>query len=185
MPHESNECLQLMLLSEERPANLFRSTGQELESLTLVATSRRPFSRFLAGAGLGGSSGRTSRISSALTAGTPSPKSLGPFLTSGIGVRGKFWTCEDSEFPRGEEDCSWSGILETGVIPQPYYFTAYQAGRIVERIEKHRLSAGPVMRHLKERLAAYRLSAVLREGKASASLTTGSYEGSPQGNGSV
>ena len=64
------------------------------------------------------------------------PASSPPYLNSGLGSPGEFWTLNTSEFPRDASASSLSDILETGDVPRRFFLTPKACAGILCRAEK-------------------------------------------------
>jgi hypothetical protein len=143
-----------MSSSEERPVKVSRSPENELDWMTLVATS--PLSSFdlLHTYGPDGWSGKTSPVSCQLTEDKrlePSSKRWGK---SGMGSLTEFLTLNTSEFPNGAVVSSLSDILETGAVPQRYFLSRKACAGILRRAEKRGKALPPSLRAALEAVAS-------------------------------
>jgi hypothetical protein len=107
--------------------------------MTRVVTWPSSISALFESSGRDGSSGKTSQVFSAAAVTEISPASSQPWLNSGMGTPIESWTLVTSEYHNRAEESMLSDILETGDVPQRYFFSPGRCSLLLERMEKHGL----------------------------------------------
>lgn len=119
------------LLCGGPPASLSASQDSEKDWMTRVATSCSPLVPLLQSIAPSGWYGRTSPASCRATKGGILAPSSGCWANSGMGSPTEFLTLSSLEYPSDAVVCSLSDVLETGEVPQRFFF------------ERHGLSGNP------------------------------------------
>lgn len=119
--------------SEERLANLSQRRDSEEEWTTTVVNWPSSILEFLRSTDLGGSSGKTSPVFSQPTEDGILAPSSGGWDNSGIGTHIGCLTLNISESRNDAEECSLSGILETGDVPPQCFLSAEACAGILRR----------------------------------------------------
>ncbi len=142
-----------MFSSAEHHASRSQSQVSERDWMMSVATWRSNFAALLAALAPAGSSGRTSPVCSAWTAGELSPPSSEGWQNAGMVSPTECWTLSLSEWTgldglslNDAGVCSLSDILEeTGSVPPQYYLSARACRGILRRAEKRGKELPPLL----------------------------------------
>ena len=126
---------QLMLLSEEPPANPSASPDCGRDSKIPAANSCLPILQSLHVTGLDGLSGKTSPVSCHPTEDGILVPSSGRWGSWGMGGPTESWTLNGSESPSAAVVCSLSDVLETQPVQQKYFLSPKACAGILRRAE--------------------------------------------------
>lgn len=148
-----------MSSSEAHHAKVSALSDGERAWLTSVVTFQSSISDLLTDTGLDGLFGRTCQVSSLVMGDETSSHSCERWGNSGIGGPTESWTLDTSEFPRAAVECLLSDILETGEVPQRYYFSLERCASLLERMKRFETIRPAFSMALKNTLRAASLAA--------------------------
>lgn len=136
---------QLMFWSEAHPARHSVAPVSEQDWQTLVATSRSSMLEWLTTLSQDGYFTKMSPVCCPVTEDGIFQPSSKRWQTSGMAFAGECWTHSTSVSPNAAVDCTLSGILETGDLPQRFYLSPIACAGILRRAKKREKTLPPLL----------------------------------------